>query len=85
MQNESQRIAIRGLFGGITHMKRPRAFTLVELLVVIAIIGVLVALLFGAEYALRRRLFRSALPYRDFREFSRHMIAIGPRLWRAQG
>ena len=41
----------------------------------------LVGALFALEYAVRRRLFPTT-PYRDFAEFLRHVIAIGPRLWR---
>lgn len=41
----------------------------------------LVALLFGVEYLVRHRLFPER-PYDNFADFTRRMIAIGPRLWR---
>ncbi len=41
----------------------------------------LVGVFFVAEYAWRRRVFPRQ-PYRDFADFTRRVIAVGPRLWR---
>ena len=41
----------------------------------------LVGVLFALEYAVRRRVFPQQ-PYRNFAEFLRRLIAVGPRLWR---
>lgn len=40
----------------------------------------IVAVFFIAEYAWRRRVFPRQ-PYRDFGDFTRRVIAVGPRLW----
>lgn len=42
---------------------------------------VVVGLLFAGEYVLRSRLF-PRVPYRNFADFVRRLVAVGPRLWR---
>lgn len=41
----------------------------------------LVGALFGVEYVVRQRLFPNP-PYRNFADFTRRLVAVGPRLWR---